>query len=185
MWFGGGAGASSYNPARPPAVGGWVPPLCRRSDGAAPDALPMRVLLAELCIDDTCTALREAVALGADQRVLRARVLLPTFRNPGQLRFLYQLRGMEYTWHESSDGRILYTGLEPGEYTLVVQATIGEGIWSARQTLVRIEVAPPLQRRWWFLLLLVLAAAGAGMLLQRTLWRWRASVSHHHERTSP
>lgn len=173
LWFGGSGGASCYNPARPPVVGGWTPPQCRRRAGADRSELPLRVILAELCIDDRSTRLRESITLGEDERVLRARLLLPTFRNPGQLRFLYRLRGLEYTWHESTDGSILYTGIEPGSYDLEVQASIGEGIWSWRQTLVHVNVTAPVSQRRWFLLLLMLLAAGLGMLVQRTILRWR------------
>jgi hypothetical protein len=176
MWFGGSRGVSSYNPSHPPAVGQWVPPVCRRKGSTADAVLPLRVLVAELCINDTCGSVSTAIELGDGDRVLRARLLLPTYRNPGQLRFLYRLRGMEYTWHESTDGSLLYTGIEPGSYVLEVQASIGEGIWSERQTLLRIDVLPPIERRWWFWLLAVLAAAGAGMLLQRTITRWRETV---------
>jgi len=114
--------------------------------------------------------------LGEDDHVLRARVLLPSFRNPGQVHYLYQLQGMEYTWHRSDDGRILYTGLEPGSYVLVVQATIGEGIWSRRQELLRIEVLPPIHRRGWFWIVIVLCAVGIGMVLQNIITRWRKTV---------
>ncbi|MBE0645780.1 MAG: hypothetical protein IH600_16995 [Bacteroidetes bacterium] len=176
MWFGSSRGATSYNPAKPVGVGRWVPPPCRPSGNSEDDALPLHIILTELCVNDTCTGVRGVLTLGEADHVLRARVLLPSFRNPGQVHFLYQLQGMEYTWHRSDDGSILYTGLEPGNYTLVVQATIGEGIWSKRQQLLRIEVLPPLQRRRVLWIALLLCAVAAGMFLQRTLSRWRNTV---------
>lgn len=177
MWFGGERGASCYNPARPPSVGRWTPPQCRNRGGGGTDVVPLRVILADVRIDDRHIRPRESITLGEDERVLHARLLLPTFRNPGQLRFLYRLRGLEYTWHESADGGILYTGIESGSYELEVQASIGEGIWTERQILLRIDVTAPVTQRWWFLLLLLLLAAGAGMLLQRSIIRWRGGVS--------
>ena len=181
MWFGGSAGASCYNPSRPPAVGGWTPPQCRPREGIAREASPLRVILSELCVDERCTAQRRRITLGTDERVLRARLLLPTYRNPGQLRFLYRLRGLEYTWHESRDGSILYTGIEPGSYELEVQASIGEGIWSARQPLLHVEVTAPVTQRWCVLVLLLWLAAGLGMLVQRSMLRWREDTRNGKE----
>jgi hypothetical protein len=171
MWFGSNRGASSYLPSKLAGIGRWVPPLCQPLRNSAEVALPLRVILSELCINDTSTEIRDVIEMGEDDHVLRARLMLPSFRNPGQVHFLYQLQGMEYTWHRSDDGNILYTGLEPGSYTLVVQATIGEGIWSNRQQLLRIEVLPPLHESPWIWLLMILCAMGTGMLLQRMIMR--------------
>jgi hypothetical protein len=173
MWFGSNRGASSYNPAKPAGVGLWVPPPCRPVNNSAEAALPLRAILAELWINDTSTGIRGRIEMDEDDHVLRARLLLPSFRNPGQVHFLYRLQGMEYTWHRSDDGRILYTGLAPGNYILVVQATIGEGIWSNRQELLHIDVLPPLQRRYWFWIVVILCAVGVGMLLQKMITRRR------------
>ncbi|MFZ1730988.1 MAG: two-component regulator propeller domain-containing protein [Bacteroidota bacterium] len=176
MWFGSSRGATSYNPSKPSGVGQWVPPICRPINNSKDAAIPLRVILSELWINDTSTAIRDLIEMDENDHVLRARVLLPSFRNPGQVHFLYQLQGMEYTWHRSDDGRILYTGLEPGSYTLAVQATIGEGIWTHRQQLLRIEVLPPLHRTYWFWIIVILCAVGAGMLLQRTITRRRNNL---------
>lgn len=169
MWFGSSIGASSYNPSQPTGIGRWVPPPCRPVNNSKEAALPLSVILAELWINDTLTQIRDVVEMDADDQVLRASLLLPSFRNPGEVHFLYQLEGMEYTWHRSDDGDILYTGLEPGSYTLVVQATIGEGIWSSRQKLIRIEVLPPFHRTIWFWLLILCCAVAVGMLLQHLI----------------
>lgn len=176
MWFGSRGGASCYVPFRQASAGRWIPPTCPRRGNERESAPVLRPLLTELCINDTCTDLRGNIVMGRDDHVLRARVILPSFRNPGQVYFLYQLQGMEYTWHRSEDGLILYTGLEPGDYTLVVRATIGEGIWSESEELLHIEVLPPLYQTAWFWIVLLLCAVGAGMLLQRMLSRQRAST---------
>ena len=177
MWFGGDAGVSSYTPAKHAGAGSWIPPPCRLAAKSAEHAVPLRIILSELSINDTITTIREEIEMGTRDRVLRARLLLPSFRNPGQVRFLYQLRGLENAWHECSDGRILYSGLKPGSYTLVVQAGIGEDIWSERQTLLRIEVLAPIGQRWWFWLIVLLAAVSTGIFVQRTISRWRDTVN--------
>lgn len=150
MWFGSMRGASSFNPPQPLGVGRWTPPLCRALNAPEAQRVLPPILLGAVCINDTCTNERKHVKLGDGDHVLRARVFLPSFRNPGQVRFLYRLQGMEYTWHRSDDGRILYTGLQPGSYLLSVQAEIGEGIWKRRQELLEVTVTAPLYHSPWF-----------------------------------
>ncbi len=177
MWFGSSGGACCYIPSKSVAAGHWIPPICPQGGRARDVAPPLRPLLVELSINGAGTDPRESIVMGRDDHVLRARVVLPSFRNPGQVHFLYQLQGMEYTWHRSDDGSILYTGLEPGSYTLVAQATIGEGIWTESTELLRIEVLPPLHLTAWFWFILLLCAAGAGMLLQRMITHRRNTAS--------
>jgi hypothetical protein len=131
------------------------------------EGVPYSILLRQVCINDTCTELREQIELRTDDHVLRFRCLLPSFRNAGQVRFLYQLQGMEYTWHSSSDGRILYTGLSPGSYLLAVQADLGEGVWTRRQQLITVIVQAPLFESVWLWLALIPLALLIGYLLQR------------------
>jgi ligand-binding sensor domain-containing protein len=173
MWFGGSRGVTSYNPPQPARVGQWIPPLCRGLRGTPAPAPRFGIMLGELFIDNMRMTGRSSIVMNPGDHVLRARMLMPSFRNPGQTFFLYRLRDMEYTWHRSDDGRILYTALEPGKYTLEVQATIGEGIWSFRRQLLEIEVRAPMHRHILFRFVMLLALLAVGMLLQRILQRWR------------
>ncbi|MBR9976773.1 MAG: hypothetical protein KFH87_01680 [Bacteroidetes bacterium] len=174
MWFGGSRGATSYNPSKPMSVGYWVPPTCRGLRRAPALAPAFRIILGKLYINDTRVEQRDVIVMDRSDHVLRAQVLLPSFRNPGETFFLYRLRGMEYTWHRSDNGAILYTSLQPGRYTLEVQATIGEGIWTVRRSLLEINVRHPWHEHLFFRLVLLLGVLAAGMLLQRILQRWRA-----------
>ncbi|MCB2203288.1 hypothetical protein KQI65_00960 [bacterium] len=171
LWFSNSRGVSSYNPPRPTGRGYWQPPLCRPV--LEKDDVPRyRIHIADLCINDTCTTMRYNITIGPDDHVLRLRLLLPTFRNPGKLRYFYQLWGMEYSWHESSTGEILYTGLPPGSYTLVVQAALGEGAWTDRYRMMDIEVTPPFTDTFWFWLLLIALAFFLGYIAQRQRHAW-------------
>jgi hypothetical protein len=124
-------------------------------------------------VNDTCTAQRGRISLGPDDHVLHARLLLPSFRNPGDVRFLYQLEGMEYSWHTSVDGEILYTGIPPGSYVLTVQAYLGEGVWSNRVRLLEVYVAAPLYERSVFWIAVIAAAFLLGYLAQKQRHAWQ------------
>jgi ligand-binding sensor domain-containing protein len=172
LWFTSTPGVSCYNPPRPMGHGYWQPPLCRPALEDGDPAVPFTIHVAALCINDTCTAQRGHIDLGTDDTVLRLRLLLPTFRNPGQLRYLYQLRGMEYSWHASTDGEILYTGLKPGSYVLTVQAALGEGVWTRRAWLLEVDVAAPFTETPWFWVLLIVIAGIVGYLAQQQRHAW-------------
>ena len=173
MWFGSIRGVSSYNPPQPLGMGRWVPPICRDVKKPSRDRSHPSILLREVCINDTCTDARKGVELGKGDHVLRMRVLLPSFRNPGQVSFLYRLQGMEYTWHRSDDGRILYTGLQPGSYMLAVQADIGEGVWTRRRELLEVTVTTPLYESPWFWSALLLILFVLSTLLLRARYQRR------------
>ncbi|MDT8324061.1 MAG: triple tyrosine motif-containing protein, partial [Bacteroidota bacterium] len=185
LWFTSAHGVTCYNPPRPMANGRWQPPLCRPVLEDGDPAVPYPMYLAALCINDTCTTLRGKIMLGPDDNVLRMRILLPTFRNPGRLRFLYQLQGMEYSWHVSTDGEILYTGLKPGSYILAVQAALGEGVWTQRRRLLEVDVAAPFLETAWFWVPLILLAAVVGFLMQKQRYAWLLARERRRRKRDP
>lgn len=165
LWFSGADGLSIHTPMPPAAVGRWNPPGCGRNSDDAVSLLA--VILAGISIDGRDVPPTETVELGSGDHVLRVRLLLPSFRNPGQCRFLYRLEGLETAWHESSDGHIMYSGLKSGRYRLVVQATIGEGIWTVRQSVFDVDIAAPIGQRMLLWALVAAASLGLGLLLRR------------------
>ncbi len=171
LWFGSLQGALRYVPSRPAEVGEWRPPSCRSLRQPLP-AVPFDIVFSRLCINDTCTARSEVIELAYGTHVLRAEMIVPSFRNPGAVRYLYTLQGLESAWHESRDGSILYSGLPPGKYVLTVQAGLGEGIWSRRQDVLTIVVRRPFYLTLWFWGVLLLFAGLIGFMLKK----------HTHER---
>ncbi len=162
LWFGAIGGVSRFHAGVPPSLGTWSFPECGVSRGVP---RRQRLLLAEVRINDTLTTKRLALELGPSDRVLMIRLLAPSFRNPGEVRYLYKLDGLEYTWHRSDDGRILYTAIPPGEYRLMVHATLGEGHWTPVYQVLTINVMPPFTETIWFWLLMIVVAAVGGSAL--------------------
>jgi ligand-binding sensor domain-containing protein len=161
LWFGTRGGAVAYSPMPPSPPGGWWP------EGSSRRSPIHSVFLHRLQLGERELSVRNALSLDSDDRVLGVQCLFPSYRNPGQVRFLYQVEGMEYTWHESTDGRILLTGFRPGNYTLVVRATAGEGIWTAQHALLAITVLHPFHETGWFWYLSIFTAAVAGYFIRR------------------
>jgi hypothetical protein len=155
LYFGTEAVVNCYQPTPPPRRGRWISAGCPEKDGAAPS---QRMFLSRLRVDDEERSERGALRLRVGERVLRMQLLAPTFRNAASRRFLYQLEGYEYRWHESTDGLIEYAGLSPGEYTLMLRLHMGEGRWTARHAMLRVMVDAPFVETLWFQGMLLLAA---------------------------
>lgn len=83
------------------------------------------------------------------------------FTAPEKNKYRYQLGGFEKEdrWIDMSDRRLQFASLSPGTYTLRVQGSNSDGVWSPVGKEITLAVAPPLWRTWWFRSLLLLFAA--------------------------
>jgi len=103
------------------------------------------------------------------------------FTAPENVRFLFQLEGIDNRWIEAGAQRSAgYSQLPPGRYRFRVRARSGAGIWSEQDASLALVVMPFLWQTWWFrsivLLAFTAAIAGAARYLshQRLKTRLRA-----------
>lgn len=77
---------------------------------------------------------------------------------PKTVRYKYLLQGLNEEWIEMDNtGKISFTSLPPGKYTLLAKVTNAQGEWSSEKKLVHFSIKPPYWQTWWFYLLCVLA----------------------------
>jgi ligand-binding sensor domain-containing protein/signal transduction histidine kinase/DNA-binding response OmpR family regulator len=70
---------------------------------------------------------------------LKAKAI--TFSNQGKVEYAYLLKGHDKTWsYTGDDGRIAYTGIAPGHYTLLVKWSNGSGQWSKPAEAMKVKV---------------------------------------------
>lgn len=70
-----------------------------------------------------------------------------SYTNPKQNHYAYILEGFDKDWNYSGTvNTASYTNLDPGEYTFRVKASNNDGIWSTKDTVIRIYVRPPFWR---------------------------------------
>jgi signal transduction histidine kinase/ligand-binding sensor domain-containing protein/DNA-binding response OmpR family regulator len=63
---------------------------------------------------------------------------------PKQNSYAYKLEGFDKDWNYTGTvNTASYTNLDPGRYTFRVKASNNDGIWSTRETLIKIYVKPP------------------------------------------
>lgn len=69
------------------------------------------------------------------------------------LQYKFILEGYEKTWHYAKEGKASYSNLNPGTYTLVVQASTDKSFICKSQIQYAFTIQPPFWKRWWFILL--------------------------------
>jgi signal transduction histidine kinase/streptogramin lyase len=91
-----------------------------------------------------------------------------SFTRPEQVKFKYQLAGLDHDWVNAGTRRTAYfPHLPPGDYTFKVIAENGDGVWNREGASLAITVVPAFWRSGWFLLCLLAAIAGACTLAYR------------------
>ncbi|MES2276116.1 MAG: two-component regulator propeller domain-containing protein [Bacteroidota bacterium] len=78
-----------------------------------------------------------------------------------RINYRYTMDGWDRGWNNIGKIRnAVYTRLNPGSYTFKVNCTNAEGLWIAKQAVLRVIILPPWYRTWWaysFYLLTVFA----------------------------
>ena len=154
LWFSTSGGATLVDPTRV---------------GTAPPLPPIRI---------------ESVTADGQRFVAETRLFEPshashvhiafnalTMTDPTRVRFRYRLADYDHEWVDAGTSReASYSNLPPGRYRFAVEATNGDGVWTAGAA-YEFGIAPMFYQTTWFyaLSVLVVAAAVAGA------WRLRVS----------
>ncbi|SEL85022.1 sensor histidine kinase [Parapedobacter koreensis] len=90
------------------------------------------------------------------------------FNAPEKLQYRYKLEGFDTDWVLAGNKNVAtYTGVPPGEYTLLINASNTSGKWSSHIKELPIIITPPFWKTWWFITLSVLASGILVFLLVR------------------
>jgi diguanylate cyclase (GGDEF)-like protein len=102
-----------------------------------------------------------SVALPGRTEHVQIRYTAPTFAEPQEVRFRYEMEGFDRDWVDAGDRReAFYTNLPPGSYVFRVEARNGAGAWSAAAP-VEFTIGRPFFQTSWFALLAAAALAAA------------------------
>ena len=91
------------------------------------------------------------------------------YANSQKNRYAYQLEGYNHGWVLPPPGQrtASFANLPPGQYTLRVKASNGEGAWSAQPTTIQFDVRAPWYKTGWAYGLYALVLLGAVALYRR------------------
>lgn len=103
-----------------------------------------------------------SVRLPHDQNTFSVSVGVPEYLRSRSVMLSYRMEGIPGSrWHiVPENSKILFTGLQPGKYSLHLRHTAGDGAWRQTGSLA-ITVERPWQSRPWAIALWVLLASGA------------------------
>ena len=148
----------------------WFP----TQDGAAvvdPDLVstnphPPPVVIETALVDHLPVPLNGGLQIPPDKQNLEIEYTALSFIRSDQIRFRYQMEGLDSNWIDAGSRRTAYyTHLPPGSYTFHVIADNSDGIWNTNGQSMEITTLAPFYRRWWFIALEVLAAAALVSLI--------------------
>ncbi|HEY4285949.1 MAG TPA: histidine kinase [Puia sp.] len=91
------------------------------------------------------------LALRYDQNFITAEFAAMQFDLPEKIQYRYMLNGFDKNWVMiGNDNKAFYTGLPPGSYTLLLNASNTSGKWSSYVRRLKITISPPFWKTWWF-----------------------------------
>lgn len=130
-------------------------------DHIRPNRVPPPIVVEEVLLNGrTVTAGAGAVPQGRGN--LEIRYIALSLANPGKVRFRYTLEGYDRGWVEAGERRAAYyTNLPAGHYRFRVAACNADGVWSASEASLRLQLRAPFYRTPAFILLLAALLASA------------------------
>lgn len=91
-----------------------------------------------------------------------------SFLNAEKCEYAYYLEGYDKSWHYAgTNGKIMYSNISPGRYSLKIKWSNGEGIWTAETALLTMEVKQYFWLSWYALLVYALIITGITALVFR------------------
>ena len=154
----------------------WFP----TQDGAAvvdPEAVstnpqPPSVVIETCLVDRAPIRVDRPVRIEPGQNNFEIQYTALSFINPEQMRFKYELEGLDRDWVDAGTRRTAYySHVPPGRYIFKVIAANSDGIWNAKGQTLSFVVIPPFYRTWWFIAFACLAVSSGVSLA----WQYRAS----------
>jgi ligand-binding sensor domain-containing protein/signal transduction histidine kinase len=130
------------------------------------------VAIEQALVDRAPVHVKETLQIKPGQENLEIEYTALSWSRPRQVRFRYQLEGLDHNWIDAGTRRTAYYSyLPPGEYTFKVIADNGEGVWNMQEQSLRVRVLPPYYRTWWFSALIALSIAGFVLFA----WKYRVA----------
>ena len=130
------------------------------------NAQPPPVKIEELAVNNSRVPIPTEIRITPGQDSFSISYTALSFIKSEQIRFKYQLEGLDHDWIELGTRRTVYFNhVPPGAYVFHVIAANSDGVWNVSGASIKVVVVPPFWRTWWFLTLLFLLCAGLGVLV--------------------
>ncbi len=127
--------------------------------------LPPPIYLKGLQIQNEDTTLQKKYVLDYDQNNLKIHYIGLSYKTDGNIRYYYQMEGVDTTWQTTTASSMQYSTLAPGDYTFRVKAIDKAGVMSKQTASVQFHIHQPYWERTWYQVLLGVLALGVISLL--------------------
>lgn len=118
--------------------------------------------------------------LAYDQNQLTFHLSAIQFGAGVNIRYMYQLEGLEKKWNFLSDGNsVSYSNLPPGDYRFLVRAGNSNGVWSEPYAF-RFTISHPFWSSWWFFIIVLLVLSFVAVSLTFLYRRFRTDFIRRH-----
>jgi signal transduction histidine kinase/ligand-binding sensor domain-containing protein len=116
------------------------------------DRTPPPVIIESVALGGSPIVFKPSLAIAPGKRGLQIEYTAFSFKDPEQLRFRYQMKGLDTSWVDAGARRTAYySDLPPGKYVFTVSAANADGMWNQEGQSFTVTVLAPFYRRWWFL----------------------------------
>lgn len=130
-----------------------------------PDTNDIPLFVKSIRFNDRDTIVLANYELSYKQNVMELELGTVNFKSPNELKFQFQLSGIDERPRTSSSGLIRYNSLSPGTYQFELKALKLSGHSSSPSIQFSIEISPPFWATWWFRGIIFLLLAGLLFLL--------------------
>ena len=97
------------------------------------------------------TTFTKDIILDYDQNVFTFEYIGLSFQNASKNQYKYMLEGLHDDWIDNgTERKVSFMNLEPGHYTLKINASNNDGVWSDQPAILNITINPPFWATWWF-----------------------------------
>lgn len=95
--------------------------------------------------------------------------------NPGKQHYEYKLEGYHKNWISLPPGqRVMgFSNLPAGNYTFLVKADNGDGVWTSEPASLNLRILPPWYRTWWAYLIYSILVTSAVVWYKRVTGKQR------------
>ncbi len=101
-----------------------------------------------------------SLTLCYDDNLISFEFFTGNLLNADKIKYAYKLEGLDTQWYYTSENRITFTTLPPGNYKLLIKANNGNGVWNDQPAQLNIIVSPPVYLCGWAITLYILAVIG-------------------------
>lgn len=128
----------------------WFDPKKIKPDSFEAKPAVTKIFINDSLFADDSAAYIRSLGLLYKRNTISFSLAALEFTRPDQNQFSYKLEGFDKNWVYTTNDKIRYANLPAGNYTFLLKASNGDGVWNEFPLKIHITVFPPWWQTWWF-----------------------------------